>query len=412
MEYTESEVLTYIAENDVKFIKLFFTDIFGTIKSISIQPSELERAFKSGISFDASAVKGFLSVDKSDLYLIPDASTLSVLPWRPQHGRVVRFYCNIRYPDGTPFEGDIRSILEKIVEKSEKDGYSVKVGTECEFYLFQLDEKGNPTDIPHDNAGYCDLAPLDKGENVRRDICLTLEQMGIKPEVSHHETGPGQHEVDFVYNSPLKSADNLSTFKTVVRTVAARNGLDANFSGKPIADKPGNGLHINISIEKNGKNLFSDFEKEAQYFIAGVLNRIREITAFLNPNENSYTRFGKFEAPLYIGWSKANRSQLIRIPATSDKSRCRMEIRSPDPSCNQYAALALILAAGFEGIENKTPLPEEMILDAFTADPKDLKSASKLPETFKEAVELVMKSDFVKKVLPEVTINALVSAGK
>lgn len=412
MEYTENEVLTYIAENDVKFIKLFFTDIFGTIKSISIQPSELERAFKSGISFDASAVKGFLSVNKSDLYLVPDASTLSVLPWRPQHGRVVRFYCNIRYPDGTPFEGDIRSLLEEVVEKASKKGYSINVGTECEFYLFQLDEKGNVTNIPHDNAGYCDLAPLDKGENIRRDICLTLEQMGIKPEVSHHETGPGQHEVDFVYASPLKAADNLSTFKTVVRTVAARNGLDANFAGKPIDGKPGNGLHINISIEKERKNLFSDFNEEAQYFIAGILERIREITAFLNPNENSYKRLGHFEAPLYIGWSRANRSQLIRIPETSDKSRSRMEIRSPDPSCNQYAALALILAAGFEGIEKKAKLPPELALDTFNATPDELKNIQTLPKSLSEAVQIACSSDFVKNILPQVTINAFVDAEK
>lgn len=412
MEYTENEVLTYIAENDVKFIKLFFTDIFGTIKSISIQPSELERAFKSGISFDASAVKGFLSVDKSDLYLVPDASTLSVLPWRPQHGRVVRFYCNIRYPDGTPFEGDIRSLLEEVVEKAAKKGYSINVGTECEFYLFQLDEKGNVTNIPHDNAGYCDLAPLDKGENIRRDICLTLEQMGIKPEVSHHETGPGQHEVDFVYASPLKAADNLSTFKTVVRTVAARNGLDANFAGKPIDGKPGNGLHINISIEKERKNLFSDFTDEAQYFIAGILERIREITAFLNPSENSYKRLGHFEAPLYIGWSRANRSQLIRIPATSDKSRSRMEIRSPDPSCNQYAALALILAAGFEGIEKKTKLPPELNMDAFHASKDELKNVQTLPKSLSEAVQIACQSEFVKKILPQVTLNAFVDAEK
>lgn len=412
MEYTEKEVLTYIAENDVKFIKLFFTDIFGTIKSISIQPSELERAFQTGISFDASAVKGFLSVDKSDLYLVPDASTLSVLPWRPQHGRVVRFYCNIKYPDGTPFEGDIRNILEEVVEKAEKKGYKINVGTECEFYLFQLDEKGNVTNIPHDNAGYCDLAPFDKGENIRRDICLTLEQMGIKPEVSHHETGPGQHEVDFVYASPLKAADNLSTFKTVVRTVAARNGLDANFSGKPIPGKPGNGLHINISIEKERKNLFADFEDEAQYFIAGILDKIREITAFLNPDENSYKRFGHFEAPLYIGWSRANRSQLIRIPAASNSSRSRMEIRSPDPSCNQYAALALLLAAGFEGIEKKIPLPPELDLNIFKASPDDLKNLKTLPQSLSEAVQLAFQSEFVKKILPEVTLNAFVDAEK
>ncbi|MBQ5999773.1 MAG: glutamine synthetase, partial [Treponema sp.] len=281
MEYTESEILQYTAENDVKFIKLFFTDIFGTLRSLSIQPCELERAFKTGISFDASAVKGFLGVDRSDLFLVPDPSTLSVLPWRPQHGRVVRFYCNIRYPDGTPFEGDTRYILQKQCLEADKKGYEVKVGTECEFYLFQTDEKGNPTDIPHDNGGYCELAPTDRGENVRRDICITLEQMGIQPEVSHHEAGPGQHEVDFKCDTPVRAADNLATFKTIVRTVAARNGLYANFAPKPIENKPGNGLHINLSIYRDGKNLFepNNMKSEAGYFLAGVMTHIREITA-------------------------------------------------------------------------------------------------------------------------------------
>lgn len=408
--YSESEVLTYIAENDVKFIKLFFTDIFGTIKSISIQPCELKRAFKTGISFDASAVKGFLGVDQSDLFLVPDPSTLSVLPWRPQHGRVVRFYCNIRYPDGKPFEGDTRKILQDVVEDAAKKGYDINVGTECEFYLFELDEKGNPTNIPHDNAGYCDLAPLDKGENVRRDICLTLEQMGIQPEVSHHETGPGQHEVDFVYDSPLRAADNLATFKTVVKTVAARNGLDANFMGKPLLGQPGNGLHINISIEKDGKNLFAGLTSEAESFIAGVLNRIREITAFTNPSSNSYQRFGQHEAPLYIGWSRGNRSQLVRIPLTSDESRNRMEIRSPDPSCNQYAALALILAAGFEGIGKNLKLMPEMTINTYKADVNELKDLQTLPQSLPEAIRLAKASDFVREVLPEVTLNAFVEA--
>ncbi|MBQ1949738.1 MAG: glutamine synthetase [Treponema sp.] len=412
MEYTESEILQYISENDVKFIKLFFTDIFGEIKSISIQPCELERAFKSGISFDASNVQGFLSVNKSDLFLVPDPSTLSVLPWRPQHGRVVRFYCNIRYPDGTPFEGDTRHILQNEVEMAAKKGYEIKIGTECEFYLFLLDEKGNPTTIPHDNGGYCDLAPLDKGENVRRDICITLEQMGIQPEVSHHEAGPGQHEVDFKYDSPVKAADNLSTFKTIVRTVANRNGLHAEFSPKPIADKPGNGLHINISVFKDGKNIFEDVSnsKEAAGFIAGVMNRIREITAVLNPSASSYSRLGHFEAPRYIGWSRGNRSQLIRIPFAGEESRNRIELRSPDSSCNQYAALSLIIAAGIEGMEQNAKLQPEMLVNTYKASEAELKNIESLPHSLPEALELMKSSDFVKSVLPDVTVNALVES--
>lgn len=411
MEYSESEVLQYIAENDVKFIKLFFTDIFGTIKSISIQPKELERAFKTGISFDASAVKGFLEVDKSDLFIVPDASTLSVLPWRPQHGRVVRFFCNIRYLDGRPFEGDTRYILQNVVVKARKMGYDVKVGTECEFYLFQTDEKGEPTTIPHDNAGYCDLAPRDKGENVRRDICLTLDQMGIQPESSHHETGPGQHEVDFKYSTPLQAADNLGTFKTVVKTVAARNGLYASFLPKPIAGKAGSGLHINISLEKNGKNIFGadELPDEAKQFMAGVLYRIREITAFLNPLKTSYDRFGSYEAPQYVSWSSLNRSQLIRVPA-AEKDRRRMELRSPDPSCNQYAALSLIISAGLEGIEQKRVLPPAIDVNMFKAKPAEIQGVDMLPMTFIEALKLAEDSRFVKTVLPEVTVNAFVNA--
>lgn len=412
MTYTQSEVLQYIAENDVKFIKLFFTDIFGIIKSISIQPKELERAFKTGISFDASAVKGFLEADRSDLFIVPDPSTLSVLPWRPQHGRVVRFFCSIRYLDGKPFEGDMRFVLQNVVAKAQKLGYDVKVGTKCEFYLFQTDEKGDPTLIPHDDAGYCDLAPRDKGENVRRDICLTLEQMGIQPEASHHEKGPGQHEVDFKYSFPLQAADNLGTFKTVVKTIAARNGLYASFKPKPLEGKAGSGLHINISLEKSGKNIFASDElsEDAKSFMAGVLYHIRDITAFLNPLESSYERFGSFEAPEYVSWSMFNRSQLIRLP-DAEKDRRRMELRSPDPSCNPYTALALIISAGLEGIEQKRILPPAVDLNLFKAKPEDVKGLEMLPKTFAEALKLAENSSFVKTVLPEKAIEAFIDAG-
>ena len=413
MEYTQSEVLQYIAENDVKFIKLFFTDIFGEIKSISIQPPELPKAFKTGISFDASAVKGFLEESRSDLFIIPDPSTLSVLPWRPQHGRVVRFFCNVCNADGTPFIGDSRYILRQIEEKAKKAGYTVNIGTECEFYLFKLDEDGNPTKIPLDTAGYCDLAPRDKGENVRRDICLTLIQMGINPEVSHHETGPGQQEVDFKYNTLLCAADNLGTFKTVVHTIAARCGLFASFMPKPFPDKAGSGLHINISLSKNGQNIFDSdpLSSEAQFFIAGILKHIKEITAFTNPLNNSYARFGGFEAPKYVSWSKQNRSQLIRIPAESGE-RKRLELRSPDPSCNQYLALALIIQAGLQGIEEKTALPEPKNINLFNASKEEVRGLDMLPPSLEEALALAEKSNFVKSVLPQETLTAYVSMKK
>ncbi|MBP7480690.1 MAG: glutamine synthetase, partial [Spirochaetaceae bacterium] len=366
MGYTEKEVLQFVEQNDVKFIKLTFIDIFGNSKNISIMPDELPRAFSHGIPFDASEVKGFMKTFETDLFLVPDPSTLAVLPWRPQHGRVVRFYCSIVYPDGRSFEGDSRCLLKQTVGELQKEGISCRIGTECEFYLFELDEKGNSTLTPHDNASYCDTAPLDKGENVRRDICLTLEEMGIKPESSHHETGPGQHEIDFKCSETLTAADNLATFKMVVKTIAAKNGLHASFHPKPLYvdndevhyTKSGSGLHINFSLHKDGKNLLEHKDENdslhpaAANFIAGILYRIKDITAFLNPVEESYNRLGSFEAPGYISWSKQNRSQLIRIPS-SYGDNFRFELRSPDPMCNQYIALSLLLKAGLEGIKDK-----------------------------------------------------------
>ena len=407
--YTKKEVLEYISENGVKFIKLFFSDVFGNTKSISIQPHELERAFDSGISFDASSVPGFLNVTESDLFLIPDPSTLSVLPWRPQQGKVVRFFCNICYPDGKPFEGDMRTLLSQSIEEAKKSGYELKAGTECEFYLFKLDEKGERTDVPLDHAGYCDLAPLDKGENVRRQICLYLEQMGILPETSHHESGPGQQEVDFKYSDYLNTADNLSTFKTVVSTVANSNGLYADFSPVTAASGPGNGLHINVSVFKDGKNIFAadPLSDEAKSFMAGIMERAQEISLFTNPVKESYERLGKYEAPKYISWSRQNRSQFIRVPAATEEFR-RIELRSPDPMCNQYLVLSLILKAGFEGIEKKLKLQEEENSDLYklSADDAKKKKIAALPNDLASAVRAAKSSDFIKSILPEVTLKA------
>lgn len=424
MKYTESEVLEFISTNDVKFIKLLFTDIFGNIKSISIMPDELPRAFQTGISFDGSSVKGFMQTSESDLFLVPDPATLAILPWRPQHGRVIRFYCNIKKPDGTLFDGDGRYILQKTVAEAEKLGYTCKIGTECEFYLFENDESGIPTHIPHDRGTYCDQAPRDKGENVRREICLTLEEMGIKPETSHHETGPGQHEIDFKYSDPCMAAENLSTFKTVVKTIAARNGLFASFMPKPLENKSGSGLHINISLHKDGRNLFQPLNSdklisstseaehlvpEARYFIAGILKYVAEITAILNPLENSYKRFGDFEAPKHISWSVQNRSQLIRVPAAHGEY-VRIELRSPDPACNPYLALSLILKAGMKGIEEKLELPKPHDIDLFTASKNEIKGIPTLPDTLKDALALLEKSTLVKSVFPEKTLSSYISS--
>lgn len=408
MNITSSEAIQFVEQNDVKFVRLAFFDVFGKMKNISILASELPRAFESGIGFDASCVRGFTQVDESDLLLFPDPSTLTVLPWRPQQGRVVRLYCNIKHPDGTPFEGDGRYILKKALLDAQEEGYTVQIGSECEFYLFELDENGNPTKTPHDFGGYCDVAPIDKGENVRREICLTLEEMGIMPVSSHHESGPGQNEIDFKYSNALEAADNLQTFKSVVKSVAARNGLYASFMPLPIYESFGSGLHMNISLLNNGINIFetdpSRHSQVAESFIAGILNRVREITLFLNPITNSYLRFGRGEAPEYISWSHQNRSQLVRIPAATGEFS-RMELRSPDPSCNPYVAFSLLIYAGLEGIKNKSVLPAPTNLNLYQSLSEQTAHLEKLPSSLSEALELAKESEFVKKHLSEKVYN-------
>lgn len=403
MTYAVKEVLQFIEENDVKFIRLAFCDLFGTQKNISIMPNELERAFKEGVSFDASAIKGFADVSKSDLLLFPDPSTLSVLPWRPQQGRVVRFFCDIRTPEKEKFVFDSRDILRSMIKKCVDKGYTPYIGTECEFYLFKTDEEGEPTMITHDKGGYFDIAPIDKGENIRREICLCLEEMGIRPESSHHEQGPGQNEIDFKYSDSLTAADNFITFKSVVKAIATRNGLLASFLPKPIADNSGNGLHINLSLLKNGTNIFEEnkWEQEnVKSFIAGILSKAKEITAFLNPLVNSYERFGKFEAPKYISWSHQNRSQLIRIPAATGE-KTRMELRSPDSSINPYIAFSLIIGAGLYGIENSIELPEAINENLYTASNDILKNIETLPENLEEALNIAKNSEFIKEIIGE-----------
>lgn len=408
MTQTMTEVLEFIEENDVKFIRLAFCDIFGKQKNISIMPAQLPRAFETGISFDASVIRGFMDVAESDLFLVPDPATLAVLPWRPSQGRVVRFFCDIRRPDGTPFEGSGRDILRRTVKKAADMGYVCKIGSECEFYLFERDEDGNPTMIPHDHGTYCDIAPLDKGENVRREICLTLEEMGIQPESSHHEQGPGQNEIDFQYSHALEAADDLVTFRAAVKNIAAQNGLFASFMPKPFPDKSGNGLHINMSLSQNGRNIFKTNEaghsKEAESFLQGIMDRIPEITAFLNPLTNSYARFGEFEAPRYLTWSHQNRSQLIRVPAATGKYS-RIELRSPDPSCNPYLAYSLLIAAGLEGIAQKKKLCAPTNLNLFDVMKEQAKTFETLPGDLWSALQLAKNSSFVAEVLPQATIE-------
>ena len=394
MKYSKEEVLQYVMEDDVKFIRLSFCDVFGRQKNISIMPWELKRAFEYGIAIDASAIDGFGDESNSDLLLHPEPETLMQLPWRPEHGKVVRMFTSISYPDGTPFECDTRAILKKAVQTAQMSGYHFSFGAEQEFYLFKLDEKGNPTNETYDNAGYMDLAPEDNGENIRREICLTLEQMGIMPESSHHEEGPGQNEIDFRYSDAMSAADNVLTFQTVVKTVARRNGLYADFTAKPIKDKPGNGFHINMSVKSD------DGSDNMKYMIAGVLDKVCDMTAFLNPTENSYERFGHNKAPGYVSWSSGNRSQLVRIPAAIGEYY-RAELRSPDPTNNPYLAFVLLIYAGLEGIENKTELEAPIDFNLYKADKEILNSIKKLPSDLKTACQTAAESDFIKRYIPK-----------
>ncbi len=399
MNYTPDEIMQYISEEDVKFIRLAFCDVFGRQKNISIMPTELARAFEMGIAIDSSAIPGFSDETDSDLLLIPDPSKIAVYPWRPDHGRVVRMFTTITRPDGSVYPGDTRALLKKTVEEAERKGCYFSFGPELEFYLFKLDENGEPTRIPYDRAGYMDIAPEDKGENVRREICLTLEQMGIRPECSHHEEGPGQNEIDFRYADPLTAADNTITFKTVVRTVAARSGLYADFSAKPIEDAPGNGMHMNISAKNSGVD--RDIMPSV---IAGILEKIKEMTVFLNPTANSYKRFGTDKAPKYISWARRNRSQLIRIPAAVGEYK-RAELRSPDPMCNPYLAMALIINAGIEGVEKGLKLGEPSIINMFSASEALKADYDILPKSLKSAADEALGSEFIKRCLPEEIIR-------
>ena len=396
MNYTAQEVLQYAREEDVKFIRLAFCDVFGRPKNISILASELPRAFETGIAIDASAIAGFSDEAHSDLFLHPDPSTLSELPWRSENGKVIRMYCTITDPSGQVFENDVRSLLRQTVADAKAAGVTFAFAAEMEFYLFRLDEAGNPTREPFDHAGYMDVAPDDRCENVRREICLTLEKMGLRPESSHHEEGPGQNEIDFRYADPLTAADHAMTFRTVVKAIAAGNGLYADFSPKPLPGPPGSGMHINISVNGSHNN--------QQYLIAGILEHICDMTVFLNPTAQSYERLGVQKAPRYLSWSNNNRSQLIRVPAAAGEYR-RVELRSPDPMANPYLAVARLIRAGLDGIQKRLLPPEESNVNLFTADHETLSHFAVLPQSLTAAARQAGASVFIRAHLPEALIR-------
>lgn len=414
MKYTEKEVLQFVEENDVKFVKLMFCDIFGSLKTISVIAGELPKIFREGLIFDASKLGGFLNVTASDLRLFPDPDTLALLPWRPQHGRVVRFFCHLKYPDGTAFEGDGRFFLKTAIAYAKGKGYNFQIGTSCEFYCFEKDDTDMPK-RPHDYAGYCDAAPVDRGENLRRDICLTLEQMDIFPESSRHETGPGQNEIDFQYSNALKAADNLVTFKNVVKSVADRNGLYATFMPKPIVDNCGSGLHIMLMCMKGTENVFKPqlggLSKEAERMIAGILKNVGDMTLFLNTTTNSYKRFGSLLAPKYISWSHENYAQLLRAPL-ADTDENGIILRSADNTCNPYFAMGLLIYACIDGVINKEELPKPFNFNIGSADESELAKLETLPQSLKEAVERAEKSEFLADRLPEHMLERFIAIEK
>ncbi|MDR1952778.1 MAG: type I glutamate--ammonia ligase [Elusimicrobiota bacterium] len=407
MSYTKEQIVQLVKDNDVKFIRLQFTDIIGTLKNVAVTASQLEKVLSNKCMFDGSSIEGFVRIEESDMYLFPDLDTFTIFPWRPQEGKVARFICDIYTPDQKPFLGCPRNVLKSVIKKAENMGYSLNVGPECEFFLFLLDENGNATTITHDDAGYFDLAPVDMGENARRDICLTLESMGFEIEASHHEVAKGQHEIDFKYADALKTADNINTFKMVVKTIAKKHGLHATFMPKPIAGINGSGMHTNMSLFdiKAGKNAFDDPKGEfgisetALNYIGGLIKNMRSIAAVTNPTVNSYKRLVPgYEAPVYIAWSPRNRSPLIRIPAARGAST-RTELRCPDPSSNPYLALAACLAAGLDGIKNKIKPPKAVDRNLFkmsAAEKKEL-GIGDLPGTLLEAINEFKASSLMKE---------------
>ncbi len=412
----KKQVLEKAKEMNVKFIRLQFTDVYGVLKNMAIPVEQLEKALNGEIMFDGSSIEGFARIQESDMCLKPDPHTFLVFPWRPKDGAVARLICDVFKPDGNPFEGDPRYVLKKTLQEAAEMGFTMYVGPEAEFFLFLVDEQGRPTTVTHDRAGYFDLTPVDLGENARRDIVLNLEQMGFEIEASHHEVAEGQHEIDFKYSDALDVADKVMTFKLVVRTIAQRHGLHATFMPKPIFGINGSGMHLNQSLFKNGQNAFFDpkgekqLSQDALYYIGGLLKHARSFAAITNPTVNSYKRIVPgYEAPVYLAWSAANRSSLIRIPAKRGAST-RIELRNPDPSCNPYLAVAASLAAGIDGIRNKIKPPAETSANIYHMDAKEreARGIASMPASLLEAINELKQSGAMEKMLGEHIFNKFI----
>lgn len=419
-QYSKEDIMELVGNEDVEFIRLQFTDMFGSLKNMAITASQLEKALDNKCMFDGSSIEGFVRIEESDMYLYPDLSTFEILPWRPQQGKVARLICDVYCPNGEPFECDPRHILKRAVEEADAMGYKFEVGPECEFFLFHTDENGQPTTLTHEQAGYFDLGPLDLGENARRDMVLTLEDMGFVIEASHHEVAPAQHEIDFKYDEALATADNIMTFKLAVKTIAKRHGLHATFMPKPKFGVNGSGMHINMSLSRDGKNIFDDPEgeqglsREAFYFIGGIMKHMKGMTAITNPLVNSYKRLVPgYEAPVYIAWSATNRSPLLRIPAARGEGT-RIELRCPDPSANPYLALAVCLRAGLDGIANQIDPPASVDCNIFALSDREKKERGieAIPGTLIEAVGELEKDGFIRQVLGGKTAEKYMEAKK
>jgi len=421
MSYTKQDIMDMVEEEDVRFIRLQFTDLFGQMKNAAVMSSQLSKVLNKNMKFDGSAIDCFGKVEDSDMYLVPKLDTFVIFPWRPQQGKVARLICDINKCDGTVFEGNPRYILEKTLKKTNDMGYDFVVGPECEFFLFNTDDEGKPTTQTNDEGSYFDLAPIDNGENCRRDICMTLEEMGFEIEASHHEVAHGQHEVDFRHDDALTTADRIITFKLVVKTIAKRHGLHATFMPKPITGEAGSGMHINMSLLKDGKNVFYDkndkngLSRLGYKFMAGILKYMPDFSFITNPIVNSYRRtVAGFDAPQYVAWSANNRSLMVRVPSFTDDDGARIELRNPDPTANPYLVLTACLASGMEGIKQDLPVPRSMNINMFDMSDDEIKALGieNLPISLNEALKKAENSEFVREVLGDKIVDAYIEVKK
>jgi glutamine synthetase len=417
---TKDAVLKKAEQLKVEFVKLQFTDVFGTTKNVALPVKQLEKALDGDVMFDGSSIEGFVRIEESDMYLKPDLDTFTLIPWQSEYGNVARLICDVYLPNGKPFPGDPRGNLKRIIKEAEDAGFVMNAGPEPEFYLFERDAEGRPTTESKDKGGYFDLSPIDLGDEVRRAMVTALTDMGFEIEASHHEVGEGQHEIDFKYADALATADNIATFKFAVRKIAINYGLHATFMPKPMFGKAGTGMHIHQSLFKKGRNQNAFYDENGKYqlsktglqYIAGLMTHARGYCAITNPLVNSYKRLVPgYEAPVYIAWSEKNRSPLVRIPARRGIGT-RAELRCPDPACNPYLALAVTLKAGLDGIRRKLDPGDPVNLNIYhlTEDERKHYGIRNLPANLSEALDELQADDVIKSALGEHIYDKFITA--